>query len=533
MKKHYFGIGLIYCILALLIFAAVTAFFTVKNVNEVNSRVGHKVDDAKTYMDYCTAEEDPEEIINSALRSWKQCSEAGIYSALIDKENGYSVILEADDFMEVYSLGKDFTPSEARYLIIPDTVSLSNEDVADNEFKGFNENFISNAYCDKVFIYDGVLRLKVNGKDKVVDIGRPAPVNEAEGVPFEEWQSNPIYYYGAIYSFGNTSMDNKLNAEAREKAEEYIKKYRNGPCATDITTEKGFFVSTSCAISEVGHGKYAVVYYQVCRPFQTALTENYKTYIVIGVLWLFIEAAIIGSFCMLYRNQKEYEIRSQRLTRGIAHELKTPLAVTRACVENWEYLDEEQRPEYSKKIITEVDHMSEMINRLLDLSRINGGNVKLNQESVDLLLLSKTVKNRHEALIRERNIEFKINREESNTVYPVYADLDMMSIVLNNFISNAIKFCDHSVKIKLSRVGRKIEFTITNDGATIGKSEQKKIWDIFYKTDEARTQRFGSSGVGLAVVKSILDMHRAKYGCFSDENGTVFWFTMDAYGPSR
>ena len=532
MKKHYFGIGLIYCILALLIFAAVAAFFTVKNVNEVNSRVGHKVDNAWKMMDCYSLEDDPDVTFRSAFNTWKTCDEAGIYSAVIDT-NSYSVILEADDFMEVYCIGDDFESSEQRYLIIPDEVSLSEEDVEENRLRSILDNVISNAYCDNVFIYDGVLHISVNGKPKVVDIGRPEPVNEDEGVPFEDWVTDPIRCYGDIYTFGNTYADKKLNAEAREKAEEYIEKYRNGPCATDITTEKGFFVSTSCAISEVGHGKYAVVYYQVCRPFQTALTENYKTYIVIGVLWLFIEAAIIVSFRMLYRNQKEYEIRSQRLTRGIAHELKTPLAVTRACVENWEYLDEEQRPEYSKKIITEVDHMSEMINRLLELSRINGGNVKLNQESVDLLLLSKTVMNRHEALIRERNIEFKINREESNTVYPVYADLDMMSIVLNNFISNAIKFCDHSVKIKLSRVGRKIEFTITNDGATIGKSEQKKIWDIFYKTDEARTQRFGSSGVGLAVVKSILDMHRAKYGCFSDGNGTVFWFTMDAYGPSR
>ena len=54
-----------------------------------------------------------------------------------------------------------------------------------------------------------------------------------------------------------------------------------------------------------------------------------------------------------------------------------------------------------------------------------------------------------------------------------------------------------------------------------------KEWDVFYKTDESRSDRISSSGVGLAVVKNILDMHKAKYGCDSGEGGTIFWFSMD------
>ena len=74
--------------------------------------------------------------------------------------------------------------------------------------------------------------------------------------------------------------------------------------------------------------------------------------------------------------------------------------------------------------------------------------------------------------------------------------------------------------------GKNILFSVTNDGTPIGKKEIKKIWDPFYKTDKARTGRLGSSGVGLAVNKSILEQHKAKYGCRSDESGTTFWFEM-------
>ena len=68
---------------------------------------------------------------------------------------------------------------------------------------------------------------------------------------------------------------------------------------------------------------------------------------------------------------------------------------------------------------------------------------------------------------------------------------------------------------------------MANDGAMIEKKDLNKIWDIFYTTDKSRTNRIKNSGVGLSVVKSILDAHKAKYGCTSDENETVFRFTMD------
>jgi signal transduction histidine kinase len=105
----------------------------------------------------------------------------------------------------------------------------------------------------------------------------------------------------------------------------------------------------------------------------------------------------------------------------------------------------------------------------------------------------------------------------------------MMNMVLSNFMSNAIKYCDHIIMIQLNRNGRKIDFSITNDGAKIEKKDLDKIWDIFYTTDKARTDRMSSSGVGLSVVKSILDVHKADYSCVSGDKGTEFKFSMPAH----
>ena len=109
----------------------------------------------------------------------------------------------------------------------------------------------------------------------------------------------------------------------------------------------------------------------------------------------------------------------------------------------------------------------------------------------------------------------------------------MMNIVIGNFVSNAIKYCDREITVDFERTGKNITFSITNDGAVIGKKDLDKIWDIFYTTDKARTNRMSNSGVGLSLVNSILDSHKSKYGCTSGAGGTKFRFTIDRFEPSK
>ena len=333
-----------------------------------------------------------------------------------------------------------------------------------------------------------------------------------------------IFAYGEYAGSDVNAEIEKLNNEAQKICDEAEQSY-NGP--SSATPQKGVFTSSYSVVCVSGNGNLHVVYGIVGKPFKNVFKTNAVTYILLLAGFIIFEAAVAVSFVMLYKNQMNYEIRNQKLTRGIAHELKTPLAVTKATVENWDYFDDDRRKDYSKRVINEVDHMSDMVGKLIDVSKIKEGSDKINYEAVDLKKLTEDIIARNGELIRERIITVAFNHDDRP--YTVLADPDMMNMVISNFMSNAIKYCDHIIKIQLNRSGRKIEFGITNDGAKIEKKDLDKIWDVFYTTDKARTDRMSSSGVGLSVVKSILDVHKADYGCTSDDKGTEFKFSMPAY----
>ena len=228
----------------------------------------------------------------------------------------------------------------------------------------------------------------------------------------------------------------------------------------------------------------------------------------------------------LYINRRNYEARTQKLTRSVAHELKTPLAVIKAYTENWEYIDEKDRPEVAAKINTEVDHMAKMVSTLLDLSKMEAGEVKLKLEEVELFELTKSCCKHMETLAKERGIEIQFFKDKDDAEYLVNADLDMMKMVISNFVSNAIKYGKKKVEIRFLSSGNNVTFKITNDGQTISAKDQKRIWDLFYKTDNSGSDRMNSTGIGLAVNKSILELHKAKYGVWSGTGNTIFWFEM-------
>lgn len=95
-----------------------------------------------------------------------------------------------------------------------------------------------------------------------------------------------------------------------------------------------------------------------------------------------------------------------------------------------------------------------------------------------------------------------------------------------NFISNAVKYADKKIDINLSENGRKIKFTITNDGNAISEEKIDKVWDEFYRDESIDNSRIGSTGLGLAITKNILILHDAGYGCKSENGKTSFWFEM-------
>lgn len=541
MKKQYFRIGLIFALTILVIFASALTIYTRYRIKDANKRFTDVMRNNRNglVMDHAwdLMGSDQDGKIDHANRSYSRWDSYlrnaydyeknvdGRYSAVVDIGNNYQTIIETRDFLRVHIR---YTGGDTQSRCILFDEPFPN----DPESNWLTLPNISGSYCDNTYIFDGVLSWSEweNGEEKIysINIGHPDSVNLSEAVPFEEAFGDYSQLDVELITFGPSSR-RKLNETAKEKTEEYLDLYKNGNYEnSEMITEEGLF-TTYCGymIESIDDEEYLTVYSFVFKPLKFVLQEYSGMYVILLIGFFLSEAVAIFTIRKLYKNAEAYEIRNRRFTRGIAHELKTPLAITKACVENWEYLEEDQKPEYSKKIISEVDHMTDLITRLLELSKLSSGNIELHKESVELMSLTKNVYGRMRDLARERKLDIEIKGEANVNEFPVYADLDMMNIVISNFISNAIKFSDSKVRINLGTSGKKVNFTISNDGTKIAKLDQKKVWDTFYKTDESRSDRMNSSGVGLSVVKNILDLHKAKYGCYSDDTETVFWFTMD------
>ena len=557
MKKKYLKFGIIYCLCVLIIFLVIIGLFTRNKIKDVNNEkinsfsvafCNNEETKEQFYEEIKDSDMDDEEkdtaldlFVNYTYHQWEsqnkyyEPDDVGFYSAVY-KSSDYSMLSELHNFIEI-SPDKNYAvvPDDTRYI-------LTGDDFTYEDFNDYAYNIkIENASCDDVYIYDGEISWldHLGSNNTSFSIKRPKHINEAKSVSFDEWLNkadniHDDYFHARYYCFGNNKSIKALNNAAKTISDSYFELYKLRKCkAYELIEKRGIFTSQAVYINNDKNVNAIVPYVIVFKPMRMVLKDNWKLYVIAFLLLAITEFAIIMSVRTLYRSQKSFEIRSQKLTRGIAHELKTPLAITKACVENWEYIDEKDRHEYSEKIITEVDHMAGMITKLLDLSNISGGKVKMNREDIDVMELTNTVYKIMRELTRERKLDITISGVSQFVEYPIYADLDMMNIVISNFMSNAIKYCDNKIRIILKNNGKRVEFNIINDGAKIPRNELNKVWDVFYKTDESRSDRISSSGVGLAVVKNILDMHKAKYGCDSSEDGTKFWFSMETNKPTK
>jgi len=536
MKKHYIRLTAI--IGALILVAALLGvlFFTYLKIDQVNDE----------YMAKCALEGDmldlrwpdkagdfPETIKSLYFGTWKVASQRdrnfGFHGELIWND-GQERTLAASDYIRLYNyVYETDSKTSATLMDIEDAkiilVDDSFEDVAGSDQLW---DLDINAQCDETFIFDGTItfRTTAGGDFTTYRIGTPELAVTQGSQNAHDWQSSrEIYaeYVNMSPEKGQAALDRK----AAEVFQKFYERWSKGDLTVD-SLEQGWFLSYQVIGINYNAGEIPVAIYAAYtfNPMKIVLERNLVEYILFAIVLLALEIMVILVSRKMYRERRNFELRSRQLTRSIAHDLKTPLAVTRAYVENWEYIDEDDRRQYAENITTEVDHMAKMVSNLLDLSSLDSGDREPQKEDVDLLSLSKALLRRLDPLISEKHMEVSVLPDKEDAEYLVYADLEMMKILIGNFLSNAVKYGKEKVKIELSDNGRSITFRITNDGQGISKKDLKKIWDPMYKTDTARTSRFGSNGVGLSVNKSILKLHKAKYGCRSNTFDTTFWFEM-------
>lgn len=214
---------------------------------------------------------------------------------------------------------------------------------------------------------------------------------------------------------------------------------------------------------------------------------------------------------------------------NVSHELKTPIALIQGYAEGLKegITDDPDSMEfYCDVIIDETAKMNSMVKKLLTLTQLEYGKDQIVMERFDIAELIKNYVNSISILVRQQ--EAKISISGLDSCY-VWADEFKIEEVVMNYISNALNHLDANkiVDIKIKEVDKKIRVSVFNTGEPIPEESIDRVWDKFYKVDKARTREYGGSGVGLSIVKVIMEAMNQKYGVENFENGVMFWFELD------
>ena len=229
------------------------------------------------------------------------------------------------------------------------------------------------------------------------------------------------------------------------------------------------------------------------------------------------------------RKVKMEEVRTEFLS-NVSHELKTPIALIQGYAEGLKEGisdDPESMDFYCDVIIDEAGKMNNMVKKLLTLNQIEFGNEELVMERFDIIELITSIVNANELRASQKGIQIEFNQRDEHI--DVWSDEYKIEEVVTNYITNAINHCDFENRIEVSveRIGDDVRVHVFNTGKNIPEEDIPNIWQKFYKVDKARTREYGGNGIGLSIVKAIMDRHNKECGVVNKENGVEFWFRLD------
>lgn len=218
----------------------------------------------------------------------------------------------------------------------------------------------------------------------------------------------------------------------------------------------------------------------------------------------------------------------------VSHELKTPIALiqgySEGLLENVNS-DEESRKFYAEVILDESNKMDKMVKQLLELTKLEYEKREFNNRTFNIVELEKEIVRSSQVMIEEKNTKVEFDTEEKINVY---ADDFYISQIITNYLTNAIKHVkeidgENYIKITNTLIPEKekVRVTVFNTGNKIAEENLSRVWNRFFKADEARNREDGGSGIGLSIVRAIMNNYGTDYGVENKENGVEFYFEID------
>jgi signal transduction histidine kinase len=237
------------------------------------------------------------------------------------------------------------------------------------------------------------------------------------------------------------------------------------------------------------------------------------------------------------RELKEMDINKNQFISVAAHELKTPLT----SIHGFSQLLQDRkiannftrRNKYLKIMDHETKRLAKLVNDMLDLSRIDLGTIKLNQDKTDINKVIGYVKREMSVQIKERGLESKYDVEKG--LQKIVTDREKLTEILINLINNAVKYTPKGkITVNVFREGSNVHFTVKDTGIGIAKEYQEKIFERFYQVDSSYTRKAGGTGLGLSLCGELVNMLGGKIWVNSKEGeGSEFHFTLPIKGVPK
>lgn len=213
---------------------------------------------------------------------------------------------------------------------------------------------------------------------------------------------------------------------------------------------------------------------------------------------------------------KKLEGLRKEFIANFTHEMKTPLGIINGYIELIEDShDEKKTKQYLSAIEQETKKINDLVLAMLNLSRLESGKVELKKEKIDIDDLVSSVIDSYATLLEKKEIQVHVQGES----FLVECDIEQMTMVIQNFMSNAMKHTPERMNIQISYQGHKV--SIINEGSHIKDEDMKTIWDTYVSSDREGT------GLGLAICKAILELHKFEYGVYNKDNGVCFYFETE------
>ena len=255
----------------------------------------------------------------------------------------------------------------------------------------------------------------------------------------------------------------------------------------------------------------------------------YRSLILLGILDLMIIVGVLFVYRTIRHEMELAQLKSDFVS-NVSHELRTPLSLIRMFGETLEMgrvASEEKKQEYYTTILRETERLSRLVNNILNFSRMESGRKEYQLADIDLNGIVLSVLSSYESHLAHHG--FTVRKEIGDPLPPIRADAEAVSEMLLNLIDNAIKYSanEKALRITTGNSDQQVYVEVEDHGIGIAPGEQMKIFDKFYRISTGTVHETKGSGLGLTLVRHIMDAHHGEVSVESQlGKGSTFRLTF-------